>query len=151
MKRAFCGLFFVVAAAVGGCGGGGGGGAVPGVPHGPDNPSPMPPPATKKIQHVVIVIQENRSFDNLFATFPGADGTTYGILHTGKRFNLVRGPLSGKELNHMRSGYLTEYDNGKMDGFDLIGFGSSGAGGPAEKVPVALRESRGHQAVLDDG
>ena len=137
MKRVFCGIFFVVAAAIGGCGGGGGGGgAVPGVPHGPDNPTPMPPPATKKIQHVVIVIQENRSFDNLFAKFPGADGTTYGILHTGQRFNLTRAPLTGKELNHMRSGYLTEYDNGKMDGFDLIGFGSSGTGGPAKRYPL---------------
>jgi phospholipase C len=27
---------------------------------------------------VIIVIQENRSFDNLFATFPNADGTTTG-------------------------------------------------------------------------
>ena len=30
------------------------------------------------IQHVVIVVQENRSFDNLFATFPNADGATTG-------------------------------------------------------------------------
>jgi len=30
------------------------------------------------IKHVVIVIQENRSFDNFFATFPGADGATVG-------------------------------------------------------------------------
>ncbi len=34
--------------------------------------------ATTKIKHVVIVIQENRSFDNFFATFPGADGTKTG-------------------------------------------------------------------------
>ena len=27
-----------------------------------------------KIQHVVIIMQENRSFDNYFGTFPGADG-----------------------------------------------------------------------------
>ncbi len=30
------------------------------------------------ISHVVIIIQENRSFDNLFATFSGANGTTVG-------------------------------------------------------------------------
>jgi phospholipase C len=30
------------------------------------------------ISHVVIVIQENRSFDNFFATFPGANGTLTG-------------------------------------------------------------------------
>jgi phospholipase C len=27
-----------------------------------------------KIQHIVIVMQENRSFDHYFGTFPGADG-----------------------------------------------------------------------------
>jgi len=36
------------------------------------------------IQHVVIVIQENRSFDNLFATFPGADGTRTGEVATSR-------------------------------------------------------------------
>ena len=30
------------------------------------------------IKHVIIVIQENRSFDNLFATFPNAHGTKTG-------------------------------------------------------------------------
>lgn len=28
----------------------------------------------KKIKHVIIIMQENRSFDNYFGTFPGADG-----------------------------------------------------------------------------
>jgi len=27
-----------------------------------------------KIQHVVVIMQENRSFDQYFGTFPGADG-----------------------------------------------------------------------------
>jgi phospholipase C len=31
------------------------------------------------IQHVVIIIQENRSFDDLFADFEGADGATVGL------------------------------------------------------------------------
>src|SRR5512140_739493 len=30
--------------------------------------------ARKKIKHVVIIMQENRSFDSYFGTFPGADG-----------------------------------------------------------------------------
>ena len=30
--------------------------------------------ARSKIKHVVIIMQENRSFDNYFGTFPGADG-----------------------------------------------------------------------------
>ena len=28
----------------------------------------------QKIRHVVIIMQENRSFDNYFCTYPGADG-----------------------------------------------------------------------------
>ncbi|MDP9223902.1 MAG: alkaline phosphatase family protein [Actinomycetota bacterium] len=32
------------------------------------------PPGIHKIKHVVIIMQENRSFDNFFGTFPGADG-----------------------------------------------------------------------------
>src|SRR5581483_915572 len=27
-----------------------------------------------KIKHIVIIMQENRSFDNYFGTYPGADG-----------------------------------------------------------------------------
>ena len=30
--------------------------------------------AIHKIQHVVVIMQENRSFDSYFGTFPGADG-----------------------------------------------------------------------------
>ncbi|HKU81308.1 MAG TPA: alkaline phosphatase family protein [Candidatus Tumulicola sp.] len=117
------------------CGGGGGGASNPGAP--PVTRTTPTPAATQKIQHVVILIQENRSFDNLFATFPGADGATTGTLHDGKTFKLTEAPaLAGKELNHMRSGFLTEYDGGKMDGFDQIGFGSSGTGGPAGKYPL---------------
>jgi phospholipase C len=40
-------------------------------------PPPVPPPShagIHKIQHVVVVMQENRSFDHYFGTFPGADG-----------------------------------------------------------------------------
>jgi phospholipase C len=33
-----------------------------------------PPSGIHKIQHVVIIMQENRSFDNYFGTYPGADG-----------------------------------------------------------------------------
>jgi phospholipase C len=34
--------------------------------------------SSKYIKHVIIMIQENRSFDDLFATFPNANGTTVG-------------------------------------------------------------------------
>ncbi len=42
-------------------------------------PGALPPPPPKlqgfdNIQHVIFVVQENRSFDHYFGTFPGADG-----------------------------------------------------------------------------
>ena len=32
-----------------------------------------------KIQHVVVIMQENRSFDSYFGTYPGADGIPAGV------------------------------------------------------------------------
>jgi phospholipase C len=32
------------------------------------------PAGIHKIKHVIIVMQENRSFDSYFGTYPGADG-----------------------------------------------------------------------------
>ncbi|MBV8530313.1 MAG: hypothetical protein JO104_03275 [Candidatus Eremiobacteraeota bacterium] len=67
-------LVLFIAAAVAACAGG--------------TSSPMPggalpaaafPKGSTPISHVVIVIQENRSFDNFFATFPGANGATTGL------------------------------------------------------------------------
>jgi phospholipase C len=97
--------------------GGGSTGAAAALP-----PLPPPPPAKKGkyFKHVVIVVQENRSFDNLFATFPGADGTTVGKTHDGKL------PLREADLNtslgtnHSYLQWIKEYDGGKMDGFDLV-------------------------------
>jgi phospholipase C len=48
--------------------------------HGPGRPklpstTPAPTPAgIHRIKHIVIVMQENRSFDSYFGTYPGADG-----------------------------------------------------------------------------
>ena len=43
------------------------------------------PKASGKIQHVVIIVQENRSFDNLLQGFPGADTKPYGYTSTGSK------------------------------------------------------------------
>lgn len=81
------------------------------------------------IQHVVIVVQENRSFDNLFATFPGADGATEGLekLASGdQEVPLKPGKLKFSNFGHRYSSFLREYDNGKMDGFNLTWRGIHG-------------------------
>jgi phospholipase C len=127
MSHRWIGTFFIVITAIAGCSGSGGGGS-PSIPSGHGTASPPP---SRTIQHVVIIIQENRSFDNLFATYPGADGARYGTLHNGKRFKLTEGPLASQELTHIRCGYLIEYDNDKMDGFDQI-WHTSGCGMPSQ-------------------
>ncbi len=79
--------------------------------------------STKYIKHIVLMIQENRSFDDLFATFPGADGATYGYTSTGKKIMLKKHSLAAADINHDWSTYRAECDlqGGvcKMDGFDL--------------------------------
>src|SRR5579862_4020472 len=80
------------------------------------------------IQHIVLMIQENRSFNNLFATFPGATGTTTGeeLVKVGssyqqKKIQLDEVPLEDKHsLTHLYHAYHTAYDNGAMDAFNLI-------------------------------
>ncbi|MBV8434959.1 MAG: hypothetical protein JO029_11830 [Candidatus Eremiobacteraeota bacterium] len=72
------------------------------------------------IKHVVIVMQENRSFDNLFAGFPGADAPTVGVTHDGRRVKLYADTLSTLvDPPHYYTVSILDYDNGKMDGFNL--------------------------------
>ena len=40
----------------------------------PDAPAPRTP-----IRHLVMLMQENHSFDNYFGTYPGADGLPAGV------------------------------------------------------------------------
>jgi phospholipase C len=74
-----------------------------------------------KIQHVVIVVQTNRSFNNLFATFPGADGATSGKNSKGQTVALTETQLySSENFTNSYSAYTTEYAGGKMDGWNLV-------------------------------
>ena len=73
------------------------------------------------IKHVVVIVQENRSFDNLFAMFPGADGATSGKTHNGQTIELKPRPLtSNLVLNNSHLAWALDYDEGAMDGFDLV-------------------------------
>jgi phospholipase C len=60
-----------------------------------------------KIQHVVIVIQENRSFDNLFQGFPGANTQSYGYVSSGKKITLGQIPLETTwDLGHSSAAFF---------------------------------------------
>jgi phospholipase C len=74
-----------------------------------------------KIRHVVIIVQENRTLDNLFHDFPGADTADYGKDSKGDVVRLKPESLTKPmDLDHRHVAYVTEYDQGKMDGFDLV-------------------------------
>src|SRR5580698_11377482 len=70
------------------------------------------------IQHVVIIMQENRSFENLFHGFPGANTVNSGVGH-GTTYTLQAIPLKWpNEMNHSHYQFLEDFDAGKGDGFD---------------------------------
>jgi len=78
------------------------------------------PPATP-IQHVVVIMQENRSFDNLFNGYPGADTVQAGM-NLGVHVPLVVTPLgNGPDIDHTHTGWWQQWDSGKMDNFDNKG------------------------------
>ncbi len=90
-----------------------------------------------KIQHVVIIIQENRSFDNIFAGFPGADAPVTGLRHNGKVVTLHQATLTQRpnvDIKHDYKHSQIEYDAGKMDGFDEDVWSN---GQPAKTYPYA--------------
>jgi phospholipase C len=69
------------------------------------------------IKHVVIVVQENRSFENLFAGYPGADAPMYGYNAARHKVPLQSHGFDGTDLPHTWGSALWDWDHGKMDGF----------------------------------
>jgi phospholipase C len=100
------------------------------------------------INHIVIIVQENRSFDNLFAKFPGADGATrgkkrvkVGSKYVDKWVTLHASPLVIKhDIAHCWSSFKAAYDNGKMDGFNDESLNACGEGPPADTYPYQYVE-----------
>ena len=48
----------------------------------------------REIKHVVVVMMENRSFDNLYGLFPGATGIADALASTGQFTELVDSGVS---------------------------------------------------------
>ena len=94
------------------------------------NSTPIPPKlalARTKIKHIVIIMQENRSFDHYFGTYPGADGIP---MQNGTPTVCANDPITGQcikpfhdpsDINyggpHGMIAAITDINNGKMDGF----------------------------------
>ncbi len=80
-----------------------------------------------KIKHIIVIMQENRSFDEYFGTYPGADGIP---MQDGEFTVCVPDPATGncvkpfhnvQDVNgggpHGASNAVADVDGGKMDGF----------------------------------
>jgi len=82
--------------------------------------------AVQPITHVVVIVQENRSVDNLFQKLPGARTQSWGYNSQGKKVALQPLGLSttwDPSHNHLPNatysgGFVTEYANGASDGWD---------------------------------
>jgi phospholipase C len=80
-----------------------------------------------KIQHIIIIMQENRSFDEYFGTYPGANGIPMqnGVptvcVNDPKTNTCVKPYHNPKDVNaggpHAAASAVTDIDGGKMDGF----------------------------------
>jgi phospholipase C len=118
------------------CGGSGGGAALHQIPqaNGPTpvagspsptqtpggSPAPSPTPASlgSPIRHIVVIVQENRSFDDLFGGpngFPGANTASSGIMSNGQTVALQPVGLEAmQDILHSHVNFEREYAGGKL-------------------------------------
>jgi phospholipase C len=110
----------IAALALGGCSAG----MASGSPSGSfANPRIAPPPVGQRarIRHVVIVFQENRTVDNLFNGFPGADTVRSGLNSHGQSVALRPiGLTAHYDISHEHGAFAVERANGKLDGFNQV-------------------------------
>jgi phospholipase C len=107
------------------------------------------PAGIHKIKHVIVIQQENRSFDSYFGTFPGADGIP---MSSGQPTVCVPNPstdacvapyLDHADVNgggpHSAPNATADVNGGKMDGF--IGQAASGRKGCLDPTDPACTNS----------
>jgi phospholipase C len=81
-----------------------------------------------KIKHIIVIMQENRSFDSYFGTFPGADGIPMnangqpsGCVPDSRTNQCVAPYVDHADVNgggpHGQTNASADIDNGRMDGF----------------------------------
>ncbi len=73
---------------------------------------------TSPIEHVVVIVQENRTVDDLFQFLPGANTQSWGLGPGNQQIRLQSESLTAKyDLSHVHSAFTTEYAGGAMNGF----------------------------------
>ena len=85
----------------------------------------LPPPRRSGIDHIVVVMIENRSFDHFLGWLPGADGKQAGLSYIdAKGMAHATHPLAPDfqgcahpDPDHSYAGGRIQYNNGACDGF----------------------------------
>jgi phospholipase C len=122
MRRRVCVAAAVIAVGLGltGCTG------TPSTNHSSAGPLPAGPAAdatvaATKLKHVVVIMQENRSFDSYFGTYPGADGLPANVCVPDPAGGCQRPFHDTADVNgggpHGQTNAAADIDGGKMDGF----------------------------------
>jgi len=92
-----------------------------------------------KIQHIVIVVQENRSFNNLFHAYPGAKTANYGLDPYGNRIKLLPVSIATPwDIDHSSGAFFAACNgsgsipgtNCAMNGFTKEWVGCGGGSNP---------------------
>lgn len=96
---------------------------------GPQNLASLPAPEESGIDHIVVLMMENRSFDHFMGWVPGADGIQDGLSFPDKNGQQIPTfPLAGtpgygyqscdkEDPDHSYDGGHTQYNNGAANGF----------------------------------
>ena len=114
------------------------------------------PAGVASIEKIVVVLQENHTFDNYFGTYPGSDGTA------GKAICLPESPgsancvspyhdsvLTPVDMSHSWRSAHSDYDSGKLDGF-VYSEGSKETMGYYDRQDLARYWKAADQYVLCD-
>jgi phospholipase C len=96
----------------------------------PDGSSTPPPQAQgiSKLDHLIFIVQENRSFDHYFGTYPGADGIptnpdgSFAVcipdpVNGGCASPYITNEISQSGGPHSQRHAIADVNGGKMDGF----------------------------------
>lgn len=86
---------------------------------------PQKPEPTTPIEHLMVLMQQNRTFDHYFGTYPGANGVPPGVClpfsaaepdaACVKPYYLGQGQSA--DLSHNAALFQRQFNGGKMDGF----------------------------------
>jgi len=83
--------------------------------------------ARSPIEHFIVLMQENHTFDNYFGTYPGLDGIPKGTCmpvdpteagsECVRPFHIGDNKIQPADLDHSFETYERQYNGGRLDGF----------------------------------